>query len=94
MFVKKVREFYFGPKVREKSGFVFFKMLNCHEHLLLFLSIIENMKVHNRHVNLQDFFVLFTSLCYIISIKLKTDIIWNELFQTSNVICLICLHTI
>ena len=27
----KVREFYFGPKVREKSGnFV----LNCHENLL------------------------------------------------------------
>ena len=53
----------------------------------LFLSIIDNVSdfVINR------FFIVFK--CYISTIKDHTDIVWNQLFQAINGICLICEHT-
>ena len=73
----------------EKSGNLFF---NCHESLLLFLSIIENVccSIHQyecAHVNLQQqFVIIFKCLCVV---KDNTDIVWNELFQTVTGICLL-----
>ena len=60
----KVREFYFWPKVREKSGNLF-QNADCHENMLLFLSIIEIVchgihRYESAHVDLQEiYFLLF-----------------------------------
>ena len=79
----KVRAFYFGPKVREKSGnFV----LICRLPWQFAVILVDYQECLSRYspmwkcTRIFVFFIVFK--CYISSIKYNTDIIWNELFQT------------